>query len=235
MIVLRVNILNYSCLKTTPLVLLNRMKSNNTEQIITPLNGNDNNKFGLNNIHLESLQLPEELSLHASKLLPYLVEYISKINFGYMKHITGLVDKYSNEKATLIEKYSNERTTLIEKYTKQIDSYIFEIKSLNASRLMLKNQYNLRGALEFIRSCIQSRNAKQLNFQEPVDKTLTLLTKDLTFINELTLSVNRKKNSLRLQDVEKCLASLYHRLSQLWSKLKMSKEKIARRIMFGKK
>ncbi|CAG8663292.1 11442_t:CDS:2, partial [Dentiscutata heterogama] len=70
---------------------------------------------------------------------------------------------------------------------------------------------NMRGALEFIRSMIQSQD-KTILFREPTDNILMRLTQDAKFISYLKQTC--LLNNSQYKDVERCIGGLYHTASK---------------------
>jgi hypothetical protein len=87
----------------------------------------------------------------------------------------------------------------------------FQIEKLTVDLLQSKGKLNVRGALEYCRAKILGSKV-YFRFEEPFDKALKELEKNLDFVK--ILKEKCEKNKMREKDVIHCIGGLYHNASK---------------------
>ncbi|CAG8785446.1 9171_t:CDS:2, partial [Dentiscutata erythropus] len=121
--------------------------------------------------------------------------------------------KESNEEKLLSLKESNEEKllSLTENKNQELNKANNLAENRAQSLLQTKHMVNVRGALEFVRAQILSKD-KSIVFTEPVDNALKRLSQDEDFIKILKKAC--EDNDLRYDDVQHCIRGLYHSASK---------------------
>ncbi|RHZ64163.1 hypothetical protein Glove_326g74 [Diversispora epigaea] len=133
------------------------------------------------------------------------------------KEQRNLLEESKKEQRELLEKSKKEQRELLEKskteqqeLLKELEEKRHQAELRTQTLLQMKNACNVRGALEFIRAQISLN--KSGAFTKPFDKTLEYLSRDTKFIKFLQKSC--ENNSLRYDDVRKCIGGIYHTVSK---------------------
>ncbi|CAI2191159.1 13082_t:CDS:2, partial [Funneliformis geosporum] len=125
-----------------------------------------------------------------------------------------LLEKKEKEQRDLLEKKNNEREDLLEKKENlrvELENFRHIAEDRAHSILQMKHMCNVRGALEFIRAQILAKDMS-IVFTETLDKALNRLSQDEKFTKYLQKAC--EDNSLRYEDVQKCVGGLYHSTSK---------------------
>ncbi|CAJ0870021.1 5745_t:CDS:2 [Entrophospora sp. SA101] len=124
------------------------------------------------------------------------------------KEKLDIMEKKEREKLDIMEKKEGEKLDIMDELRKVENTLRDRTQELLRSRRIC----DIRGAMEFIRAQLLMKTNTIL-FSEPADKALNKLTEDQLFVSLLKRMC--KLNSLRYEDVRKCIGGLYHHSSKL--------------------